>query len=80
MRIATPHVFQKDRVHAPRRGHDRITCHENMLVSGDKKVEQVRVAHAVHCGDDQLAELKLGVVSGGDSEEKVTRKTIRGNS
>lgn len=54
---------------------DRNTCHEHVLISGDKKVEQVRIAHAVHRGNDQLAELKLRIVSGGDSAKEVASKT-----
>lgn len=54
---------------------DYITCHENVLISGDKEVEQVRVAHAVHCGDNQLTELKLRVVPGEEFAEKDKEKT-----
>ena len=47
------------------RNVDCSTCHEDVLVSSYEEVEQVRIAHAVHRGNDQLAELKLRVVSEG---------------
>lgn len=45
-----------------------------MLISGNEKIEQVRVTHAVHGGNDQLTELKLRIVSGGDFAKEDTTK------
>lgn len=78
--------FCKDRGN---RNVDRSTCHEDVLVSSYEEVEQVRIAHAVHRGNDQLAELKLRVVSEGgfvkgvgcvenEDVRTVTRKTEGG--
>lgn len=57
------------------------TCHENVLVSGDEEVQQVRVAHAVHSRDDQLAKFKLRVVPGEAAPIEVGgKREIRGDS
>lgn len=41
---------------------ERRTCHEDVFVPRDEEVEQIGIAHAVHGGDDQLAELEFRVV------------------